>query len=131
MKAFISFLKDMSREFWFVFDNLSKYIANLIIFITPYLMFWFGAMLSDYSFIEACKELWFVLLLPVVMIIVSSFIKYYANMIGKGDVCPIPYERFTEYDEDSGMVSVRNDRVQEMILYVEDVEEYLERKGYL
>ena len=113
MKAFISFLKDMSREFWFVFDNLSKYIANLIIFITPYLM------------------IWFVLFLPVVMMIVSSFIKYYANMIGKGDVCPIPYERFTEYDEDSGMVSVRNDRVQEMILYVEDVEEYLERKGYL
>ena len=54
MKAFISFLKDTSREFWFVFDNLSKYIANLIIFITPYFMFWFGAMLSDYSFIEAC-----------------------------------------------------------------------------
>ena len=86
MKAFISFLKDTSREFWFVFDNLSKYIANLIIFITPYLMFWFGAMLSDYSFIEACKELWFVLLLPVVMTIVSSFIKYYANMIGKDTI---------------------------------------------
>ena len=131
MRAFISFLKDTMRDVAYAFDGASKYIANLILFITPYLMFYCGVKLTGYSFRLACKECWVILLVPIVFFIVASFMKYYANMIGKGDICPIPNERFTEIDEETGMVSVERGRTQEMLLYVADVEEYLKRKGYL
>lgn len=131
MRAFISFLKDTMRDIAYVFDMSSKYIANLIILFIPYFMFYCGVTLTGYSFRLACKECWVILLAPIVFFIVASFMKYYANMIGKGDICPIPNERFTEIDEESGMVSVEQGRTQEMILYVADVEEYLKRKGYL
>lgn len=131
MRAFISFMRDTFKEFGFVIDSLSKYTSNLILFITPYFMFWRGVIFTDCSFKQVCKECWVILLVPIAMMIIASFIKYYANMIGKGDMCPIPVERFTEIDEENGIVSIDNSRVQEMILYVGDVEEFLKRKGYL
>lgn len=131
MNIFISFIKDALRELNYVFDVSSKFISNLILFIMPYLMFYFGIKLSGYSFIKICKEFWIFLLIPIVLYMIASFIKYYSNIIGKGDICPIPNKRFTEIDEESGMVSVENSRIQEMLLYVADIEDYLERKGYL
>lgn len=131
MKAFISFLKDTARDVVYVFDIASKYIANLIILFTPYFMFYCGVKLTRHSFRLVCKEYWVILLVPIALFIIASFMKYYANMIGKGDICPIPNERFTEIDEETGMVSVERGRTQEMLLYVADVEEYLKRKGYL
>lgn len=42
---------------------------------------------------------------------------------------PVPERRFTEEYED-GQVNVENDRLQEMILYVADVENWLDDHGY-
>lgn len=42
---------------------------------------------------------------------------------------PVPERRFTEEYED-GRVDVDNDRLQEMILYVADVENWLDEHGY-
>lgn len=47
------------------------------------------------------------------------------------DGIPVPNERFTIVDEDSDMVSIDNDRLQEMLLYMADLEDTLERKGVL
>lgn len=47
------------------------------------------------------------------------------------DGIPVPNERFTVVDEDNDMVSIDNDRLQEMLLYVADLEDTLERKGVL
>lgn len=59
-----------------------------------------------------------------------SFVKSLVVKAGYDDDTPVPPIRFTEVDED-GMVMVPNDRLQELLLYVSDVEDYLERKGKL
>lgn len=47
---------------------------------------------------------------------------------GATNSVPVPQERFTKQELDGGY-SIEKDRLQEMILYVADVEEYLERTG--
>ena len=56
--------------------------------------------------------------------------KRYATKVGKGRSVPVPVSRFTDVNED-GEVGVKMERLQEMILYVADVEDYLERKGLM
>lgn len=68
--------------------------------------------------------------LSVLWPILALFLKGYSDRIGKGDVVPMPMKRFTSKEED-GLVTVRQDRVQEMILYLADVEDWLERKGMM
>lgn len=69
----------------------------------------------------------------VALIIIQSITSYTKKLMenmGKGNDVPVPRKRFTSVDED-GEVTVRVDRTQELILYVCDLEDYLERKGKL
>ena len=68
--------------------------------------------------------------IPLIFCILIFFIKSYANKIGKGTTIPIPNKRFTEEDDD-GEVSIENRRIQELILYTADLEDWLERKWLL
>lgn len=61
---------------------------------------------------------------------ITSYIKKLMESMGRGNDVPVPRERFTSADE-YGEVTVRADRTQELILYVCDLEDYLERKGKL
>lgn len=75
----------------------------------------------------------YVLTCVVVLILVQSATSYTKKLMesmGKGNDVPVPRKRFTTVDED-GEVTVRVDRTQELILYVCDLEDYLERKGKL
>lgn len=45
-----------------------------------------------------------------------------------GDI-PVPLERFTEVSDD-GQVTVPYERLQELLLYTADLEDYLDRYGY-
>jgi hypothetical protein len=70
------------------------------------------------------------LIIPLLVNLLAYFLKSFANKIGKGETPPIPYERFTSDDGD-GEISVEHSRLQELILFVNDYEEWLERKGFL
>lgn len=70
------------------------------------------------------------LLIPIVVFIMIYLVNSYANKIGKGITIPVPDKRFTEVDDD-GEVSVENRRIQELLLYTADLEDWLERKGML
>jgi hypothetical protein len=69
--------------------------------------------------------------IPIVVLAISSFLKSFANKIGKGSTVPIPAKRFTTYDEESGEVSIEKKRLQEMLLYMADLEDWLSKKGML
>lgn len=45
------------------------------------------------------------------------------------DSVPVPRKRFTRVDRDEGQVDVSQSRLMEMILYVADLEDWLERTG--
>ena len=68
--------------------------------------------------------------LPIVVWFVTIVLDRISDKTGKGKEIPVPAERFTQEDED-GEVSIEQSRLQEMILYVNDVEDYLQRKHYL
>lgn len=131
IKMFLKFCEELGRETLYVLDGSAKYVGNFVIVLCPYMMLAIGmAIGGQKGKVLLTDGLWWVLLLPIVLLFLAKYVKYYADMIGKGDICPIPDQRFTEVDND-GMVTVKYDRMQEMLLYVADVEDYLERKGLL
>lgn len=103
------------------------YVANIVVIVLPYVMYYVGSRRApDDTWLHIGPEM----LVPVAAFAVAYYFKSFANKIGKGSTCPVPSKRFTEVDGD-GEVSVSNARLQEMLLYVADVEDWLERKGML
>jgi len=66
---------------------------------------------------------------PIVMYILIYIMQRIANKNNAGNGIPTYPKRFTEETSDGG-VSVNQDDIQEMLLYMADVENYLERNGY-
>lgn len=66
------------------------------------------------------------LIIPIASFLIQVIMNRVNDKIGKGKEIPIPENKFTQEDED-GEVSIDTNRLQEMILYVADVESYLER----
>ena len=111
---------------YFITSNLRNF-AWILNFILPYLMYIIGQdVYATRGYLGIGGEL----LIPVVFCVITYALRSYANKIGKGTIIPVPDKRFTEVD-DYGEVSIPNNRIQELILYLADLEDWLERKGLL
>lgn len=110
----------------FVKHNV-KYVSTLVQLGTPYIMYFLGQRLVvERGYCAVGGELF----VPVVLWTVANFIKNVAIKMNRGPHIPKPTERFTVVDED-GIVSVEQDRLEEMLIYMSDLEDYMERKGWL
>ena len=111
---------------YFITSNLRDF-AWILNFTLPYLMYIIGQnVYATRGYLGVGSELF----IPIVFCIITYVIRSYANKIGKGTTIPVPDKRFTEVD-DYGEVSIPNNRIQELILYLADLEDWLERKGLL
>lgn len=117
---FFKITRDFINEIIFYFRNNLMLLVNVIYLALPYVMYYFG--------LKEKINLVIVLIIPLFVIAFIYYLKAYANKIGKGKMPPIPVKRFTDVDED-GEVSVETDRIQELILYTADLEDWIERKG--
>lgn len=111
---------------YFVQINM-RYFAALFYVVLPYVMYYIGNMVA------ICRGGLIVggeLLIPVFVLIVIYYLNSIANKLGKGNTIPIPHKRFTEVD-DSGEVTVEYNRMQELLLYMADLEDYMQRKRLL
>lgn len=112
--------------YYFITNNLRNF-ARILNFILPYIMYIIGQnVCAERGKIAFGGELF----IPILFCVITYYIHSYANKIGKGTTIPVPEKRFTEVDDD-GEVSIRNSRIQELILYLADLEDWLERKGLL
>lgn len=102
-------------------------ISKLLIIVLPYLMLFIGV--KEYE-VRGHFAIGGELFIPMLVFLVSWFLRSCANKIGKGETPPIPRERFTVEDGE-GEVSCEYSRLQEMLLFVNDYEKWLERKGLL
>ena len=102
-------------------------ISKLLIIVLPYLMLFIGV--KEYE-VRGYFAVGGELFIPIVVFLISWFLKSFADKIGKGEAPPIPRERFTTEDSE-GEVSCEYSRLQEMLLFVNDYEKWLERKGLL
>lgn len=111
---------------YFITHNLRNF-AWLLNLILPYVMYFIGQRVcADRGQVTVGSELF----IPIVVCVIIYYLRSYANKIGKGHTIPVPDKRFTQVD-DYGEVSIENKRVQELILYLADLEDWLERKGLL
>ena len=111
---------------YFIKSNLITF-ADIINAVAPYAMYFIG---QDVALIRGNAEIGGEAFIPLVLIIVTSYLRAVANKLGKGMTIPIPDNRFTQVDDD-GEVSIENKRIQELLLYMADLEDWMERKGML
>lgn len=131
MSKILNILKEVAEEAihsvaYFVKCNI-KNLGILIEMVTPYLMYVLGQRVAlDRGMFAVGGELF----IPIYLWMIASFIKSVANKLNRGPRIPKPTERFTEVDED-GMVSVEQERLDELLVYMADLEDWMERKGWL
>lgn len=104
---------------WFI--TSARAMATILNMLLPYAMYFIGKNTSNKQY---------ELFIPLGILFIVYFLKQLGNKYGKGNTVPIPDKRFTSIDED-GEVSIEYDRTQELILYMADLEDYLERKGLI
>ena len=123
----MNLLKEVLKDTWFSIEyfirsNL-RHFASFFEFALPYCMFYAG-MYGNANVV-------LVMIIPVVMFLGIHILRSCADKLGTGNrIPPIPNKRFTQVDED-GEVSIENSRLQELILYVADLEDWMERKNIL
>lgn len=110
-----------------IFGHMSS-IGGLLLASGPFVML----LLGEYTY--ANRGYWAIggeVILPFVFVIAGFMLKSYARVSSTdhSDI-PVPYDRFTEVDYDSGQVDVESRRLQEMILYMADLEDWFYRNGY-
>lgn len=76
--------------------------------------------------IERAYVAMFTIFAQVLMYVVTSYIEYSDS---KGLDIPVPAERFTKVAEDD-MVTVDSSRLQELLVYTSELEDWLELNGY-
>mgnify|MGYP007121554781 CR=1 FL=1 len=122
-----SFIKTIG---WYASRILSNY-GFVITYLTYILILFTYYIGNDCKFIEDDEDLLNLIVVTSMFILIRivSFLLKEASPIKDG--IPIPEKRFTEVDKDSGLVTVERDRLQEMLLYMADLEDTIERKGML
>lgn len=127
IKTIISIFADIFRGILYFVENNLRNFARIINFLLPYVMYLSGQVVCETrGFLVVGLEL----LIPIVISFIVFFIRAYADKIGKGTEIPVPENRFTQVS-DYGEVTVDNERLYEMILYMADIENYLQRRGLL
>lgn len=131
MRKFVSTLLDVTRELMYtarytLVSNLYN-AATAIDAICPYVMYLIG---QEAALRAGGMTYGWELIVPIGIGILVFYAKGVANRNNKGKSMPVPDTRFTEVSED-GEVSISQERLQELILYTADLEDWLVKRGRL
>lgn len=130
--TFVRITVDIIYEVYYeILDVIGGNLRNLSIIMRtglPYLMWYIGADLYEQRGRFAVGGEIFI---PLIVFILTYYIRQYANRIGKGERVPVPEKRFTEPGEEDGEYTVEQKRLEEMIIYMSKLEDWLQRKGML
>ena len=97
----------------------------LVLYLLPYAAI-AAALFTSFSSVVLSNMFWLTVLAQATCFITSKYLKY-SEVEDTG--FPVPVKRFTSESRD-GEVTVENSRLQEMIIYVCDVEDWLESSGF-
>ena len=118
---------DMFHIIIYTFINSLGHIINLMEISLPYVCLALGQYLRDqrgYSGIGG------EVFLPVFVFFIIYFSRMFLNKIGKGSNIPTPTKRFTE-DIGDGEIVIESDRLQELIIYLYDLEEWMSKNNMM
>lgn len=129
LKSFISLIGESLKEVWLIIAytvERNLYVMSKIIEIsTPYIMWYVTITLyKERGQFAIGGEVF----LPVAILFLSNILRKLSNKRGQGYEIPTSKKRYTTED-DFGEVSISEDDLQEIILYLNDVENYIEKRG--
>lgn len=125
-KSFLQFAIDGARD-W-ITGSLPKAVSKLptvIVYLLPYAII-SSVYFMGHSLVVLMNMFWLTVLSQAICFIASRYFKY-SEVEDTG--FPVPAKRFTSESKD-GEVSIEKNRLQEMILYVSEVEDWLESSGF-
>ena len=126
LKAFRSSISELYHQFKYFISINIKYLIKLIDISIPYIYAYISILLyRERNNLIIGYEV----LIPIITYIILSVLNNFLNKINKGYDIPLPRERFTTLN-DNGNISVDNSSINDIILYLYDLEEYLKSKGY-
>ena len=131
MKKYTKALSDSFVDLvitFFKFDiNLLKTLTSLYSLWFPYVCLFIGEYVCKVrNGFSIGGEIFF----PLVIFIIICYVKKFLNRIGKGERIPVPESRFTVVSDD-GEITMERERLEELMVYVSELEDYLENKGLL
>lgn len=102
-------------------------IATLMLVVLPYAMYILGQRVAlERGYIGFGGEAF----VPVVIGVLAYYMREIGNRYNKGKSIPVPSKRFTSVDPD-GEVSIEQSRLDELILYTADLEDWFAKRGML
>lgn len=114
-------IKDIITHIWFYVKTNAFAIISITQFSLPYIILLVGTQYSSGNKLLAVISI-------TIAQVVLLYLKALLNRKGKGANVPIPNSRFTKVDG-YGEVSIERERLQELIIYMCDLEDYFERTG--
>ncbi|MEG0153614.1 MAG: hypothetical protein RR744_10675 [Cellulosilyticaceae bacterium] len=130
MNENVKILKEVTNEFgaeakYFIKTNLMAFVVLLEI-LNPFITLLVGlAMYDERGTFTIGGELF----IPIVIIVITKYLRGIARRKGVDNSLPIPIKRLTEVND--GVVSIPRDKESEMLLLLGEYEDYLERTGRL
>ena len=118
-------MKRLKRRFYnacrFYVKHGIKFFSKMMFIVCPFL--------SLLSYI-AYESVGISVAVSIAFIIIGYILEAMCFVLNEGKDFPVPYRRFTIEDEYDG-ISVKKDDINDMISYVCDVENFLEREGLM
>lgn len=99
-------------------------ILSIINLIIPYICLFVGQYCRAY---RGCFAVGGEAFLPIIAFVVVAYLNRFMSRIGKGSDIPIPDKRFTKVYAD-GEVTIDKNRMEDLILYLSDLEDWMEKK---
>ena len=125
-KSFLQFTFNGARDWMKTsLPKTASKLPVLVLYLLPYAAI-AAALFTSFSSVVLSNMFWLTVLAQATCFITSKYLKY-SEVEDTG--FPVPVKRFTSESRD-GEVTVENSRLQEMIIYVCDVEDWLESSGF-
>ena len=105
--------------------KMTSELLTTIVYFIPYVII-ASSYFAGCSAVVLMNMFWLTVLVQVACFLTSKYLKYIEV---EDNGFPVPTKRFTTESRD-GEVTVENSRLQEMIIYVCDVEDWLESSGF-
>lgn len=102
-------------------------VSRIMEMVLPYIMLFIG-----YDLYESRGGIYIggEFAVPFLVWVIIYFMRGLARYCGiKRSTLPVPRKRFTEVSED-GEVTAEKARLQEMLLYMADLEDWMQKRGY-
>lgn len=126
-KIFRRMLRDAYENFVMFMRRNCDSFAGVMVAICPFLFLWLGIDGMARRGYFAIGGEWF---LGLFWVLAIWALRSYARHVNRSSYIPVPLERFTEYDAESNSFSVSQDRLYELVSFMADYEDWLERQGH-